>query len=156
MKLLNKLIVILFLSVFMNCGLADAFRQWVSPPESAPIQFKHYDPESKTGCETTTGRKWFLCMKELSQKWQAIESSEPVTTVMETSRQGDFILETKRTCWSEYFCRYYMVSRYDPKFSNLLKKYGTVAIIAALIGAGAGYNAGQSLQWGLTKAFGLP
>lgn len=136
-RLLSKILAMAMVISLAHC---QSIQEWMSP-QPEPVQFKHYDPQSKTGCANVPGREWFKCMQELSMKWQAIESADPKTTVLDETRDGDWLLKTKQVCWSKYFCRYYIYREYDPKMTSLFMRNILPVMLAAGVGYGVGYAA---------------
>lgn len=132
-RLISRILAVAMVISLAHC---QSIQNWMSP-QPEPIQFKHYNPESATGCANVPGRNWFKCMQELSKKWEKIESAEPETTVMDETRDGDWILQTKKVCWSEYFCRYYVDPEYDPEWSSLFVRNVLPVVLAAGVGYGA-------------------
>ncbi|TGM05957.1 hypothetical protein EHQ76_06735 [Leptospira barantonii] len=93
---------------------------------SKPNEHKSPAPVRESGCAKYNGALWFECIEGLHARWEKIESSEAVVTLLSDTREGEFIRKKKRICWSEYFCHTYDQITYSPSY--LQRIWGTLVI----------------------------
>ncbi len=97
-------------------------------------------PVRETGCAKFKGGLWFQCLEGLHARWEKIESSKAVVTLLSETREGEFIRKKKRICWSEYFCHTYDQVTYSPSYFQKVLGTLEIAIPSLAIGVLVGLS----------------
>ncbi|PJZ29113.1 hypothetical protein CH370_19910 [Leptospira kmetyi] len=107
---------------------------------SKPNETKSPEPVRQSGCAKYKGSLWFECLERLHARWEKIESSEAIVTLLSETREAEFIRKKKRICWSEYFCHTYDQVTYSPSYIQRVWETLVIAIPSLAIGVLVGLS----------------
>ena len=90
-------------------------------------------PDPTYGCSNVTGRAFFECAKKQSIRFDKIESSVPIDTVLQETRNGNFVTKKIQTCRHD-LCHVREETIYDPTWLYLIGEKGLFTGIGVGIG----------------------
>ncbi|ATN94943.1 hypothetical protein [Leptospira phage LE3] len=116
-----KYLSILLLLLFIQCATAKT------------ITYDPSAPDSSYGCSNVPGRLFFECAKKQSLRFDKIESSIPIDTVLQETRNGNYLTKRIQTCRHD-LCHVRQETIYDPTFLYLITEKGVIGGIGILLG----------------------